>query len=504
MRCGKSIQAPETAASRHARAFAQRELEGPFFGAFPEALDFSVSSLARMDALVSEMWGESGEAPGRQDWQPSAAKMPIVIDLGAYLGEVLCRALPAVWEMNPAHPEVVIAARVVDAQGRRINTFAQIGVRFRDGASVGMASLYTALTGRTLPPWRVPRQGARAEIAPARPSPPVAPAAPVDVPMLLQQAREHAERGHYSNAARCLRQVLAQQPNQHEVRRDLAMALAQSGAIDECLNEIEIWRRLQPQDVSAPDLRASVLAQAGRFDEALGTLDLALMRQPGEIRLLRRRAFVLLRMGRWEQAQTALGRLEQLGAVDAEIAMGLAQALAEQGQVAAARARLSQLLSNPIPGRTAELDLAARSRLKQWEAASAPNPTAPADATDEAARHYAQAIEHARNRRFDQALPLFEAAARLQPMRLHYLKDVGQCLNDLGRVADARECFVRCLALDPGYSAARWGLGVIEEKLGRREQAIQCYRDLLARLDSDQGDVSRAFARLQALGAVPT
>ncbi len=43
---------------------------------------------------------------------------------GAYLGEVLCRALPAYWEMNPAQPESVIAARVVDRQGRRIDGLA--------------------------------------------------------------------------------------------------------------------------------------------------------------------------------------------------------------------------------------------------------------------------------------------------------------------------------------------------------------------------------------------
>ena len=53
MRCGKPIAAAECAASRHARAFVEQERNGPFFGAFPEALDFSFASMAKMDALIS-------------------------------------------------------------------------------------------------------------------------------------------------------------------------------------------------------------------------------------------------------------------------------------------------------------------------------------------------------------------------------------------------------------------------------------------------------------------
>ena len=168
-----------------------------------------------------------------------------------------------------------------------------------------------------------------------------------------------------------------------------------------------------------------------------------------------------------------------------------------------------------MPGRNAQLEAAARERLAGLSppvvasaapiVADAPKPALGpvTDGEAAAAAAYAAAIDHARNRRFQQALPHFIEAARLNPMRAAYLKDVGNCLHDLGRSSEAREWFVGCLAVDPGWSPARWMLGVVEEKLGDRDAAIACYRELLARLDSDQRDVDRAFARLQALGALP-
>lgn len=510
MRCGKPItSADDSAAARHARAFAEHERRGPLLGAFPEALDFSPASLPKMDALINELWGEVGAAPGQQDWQPPPAKLPVLVNFGAYLGEVLCRALPARWEMNPAHPEVVIAARVVDAQGRRINPFAQVGARLRDGPQVGMASLYTALTGRALAPWRIPAAppaapGVLAQTAAPMTARPAARAA--DVPALLQQAAEHAGRGHFGNAAQCLRQVLAADPGHRGARRELVVALAQAGAIDDALREVNEQRRQAPHDPEWADLRALLLVQAGRIDEALGTLDMALIKHPDDARLLRRRAFAQLKGQRWSRAQAELARLAAAGD-DAELCLGLAQALQKQGQIAAAREQLTRILAVRMPRSSAEIEAAARQQLAALappEPSPPPTAAAPAPALGDAAaaQAYAAAVEHARNQRYAQALPLFIQAARLNPVRAAYLKDVGHCLHDLGRSAEAREWFENCLAVDPGHSAARRALGVVAEALGDREGAIVRYREVLTRLDSHPRDVDVAMRRLQALGAI--
>lgn len=511
MRCGKPLPARDCAAARHASAFAERERKGPFLGAFPDALDFSLASLPKLDALMSELWGDAGEAPGRPDWQPSAARMPVVIDFGTYLGEVLCRALPARWEMNPQHPEVVIAARVIDAQGRRINPFAQVGARLRDGAGVGLASLYTALTGRALPAWRIPRASVQATPpqVDAHPVPAVAPPRLANIAELMQKAGEHAARGHHGNAVHCLRQALAVEPAHRDARRRLIIALAHAGAIDEALKEVDQQRQLAPGDIEWTDLRAMLQLQSGRVDEALGTLDMALLRQPDEPRLLRRRAFALLKAGRWPRAQAELAQLQARGD-DADLALAMAQALIQQGQAAAARIQLERVVSGALADTRPEALAAAREKLAELTSlARAPDPPAarppadPENPAEAAARAYAAAVDHARNRRFEQALPLFVQAARLRPDYPAYLKDVGHCLHDLGRNAEAREWFEGCLAVDPGYSAARRALGVVAEATGDRGTAISRYREVLSRLDSDPRDVDVAMRRLKALGALP-
>ena len=81
MRCGKRIVAPDAPATLQARAFVERERGGPYFGAFPESLDFSVRSLAVMDILIGELWGDAGEAPGRPDWQPSRARLNLIVSM---------------------------------------------------------------------------------------------------------------------------------------------------------------------------------------------------------------------------------------------------------------------------------------------------------------------------------------------------------------------------------------------------------------------------------------
>ena len=63
MRCGKPMPPEQPAAARHARDFAARAVASPMFQSFPEAFDFSPESLARLDALMVELFGVDGQAP---------------------------------------------------------------------------------------------------------------------------------------------------------------------------------------------------------------------------------------------------------------------------------------------------------------------------------------------------------------------------------------------------------------------------------------------------------
>jgi tetratricopeptide (TPR) repeat protein len=208
-------------------------------------------------------------------------------------------------------------------------------------------------------------------------------------------------------------------------------------------------------------------------------------------------AFLRLKAGQWSQAQLALEAELRFGD-DAELRLGLAQALLQQGQSAAAILHLERV--STLSGCPTALREAARAMLTQIRSEPSPGPS---PARDVAAAHYAQAVDHAKVGRFADALPSFLAAAAAAPMRASYLKDVGHCLNDLNRPAEAQSWFERCLTLDPGYSQARWMLGQLAERAGRRDQAVAHYRDVLARTDSAQRDVDRAFDRLKALGGLP-
>jgi tetratricopeptide (TPR) repeat protein len=276
------------------------------------------------------------------------------------------------------------------------------------------------------------------------------------------------------------------------------------GSYDDALLEVDTQRLANPTDLDWIDLHALVLTGAQRIDEAIGTLDMALVKQPQAWRLQRRRAFVLLSAGRWPQAEAAIRQLLDRGA-DAELQLGLAQCAERQGRATEARDLLLRLLREPMSGMSRSIEVAAREKLAALANSEPPvSRAAPPAASSAAADRYAKACEHARNRRFEEALPLFIEATQLAPARPSYLKDVGHCLKDLRRPAEAMVWFERCLQIEPGYSQARLALAHSAEQLGDRATAIEHYRQVLARLDSEQRDVASAMQRLQQLGAMPT
>lgn len=528
IRCSMPLKRPENAATAHALAFVERERQAPFFGAYPDALDFSPGSLARLDSLFAEMWGSEGEAPGDPNWQPSPGKRVIIVNFGAYLGEVLCQTLPARWEMHPSDPNAVIAARVINAQQLRINTFAQIGARFRDGAGAGMQALLASLTGNNPPkagaaasrsaPVAAP-VATPASAAPAAPRTPTAPALPSDPVVLMREAQAMSGAGQFDGAVARLRRLLALQPANVDALLQLAKSLAASGDVPGALVPLDDLKRLRPGDSSVADTRAVILAHGGRFDEAIGTLEMALMRFPGDAALTRRRAFVRLKAGPPARAQKELEQILAAHPGDAEAWIGLAHSLEQQGKLDAAQQALQTLLKLPASQCPAALEQAARERLALLRSgAKSATPTAPApppaaqpaspasanpSAVDAAASAYQAGVAHASQGRFADALPFFLRAAEHSPQRASYLRDVGNCLNDLGRPAEARDWLLRSLAIEPTNAQVLWLLGVIDEKLGDRAAAIARYRMILAASTSEQRWVDRAFDRLERLNALP-
>lgn len=352
-RCGQLLL-PDAWPGGHAQGFAQRELNGPFFGRYRKALDFSAASLRYLDAVLLRFWGEAGLAPGVKDWRPPPGKLAIILNLGAYLGEVFCRVLPGRWKPDPKHPQHLPGARVIDRQGRIIDPFVLLAARVRDGATVRLASLLAELQGVPAPP--------TVDLPPA-PSTPSGKKASVQT--MLMEADAAVSSGLVEQAIERYRALLALAPDHGEARRELAQVLASMGQFDAALKELEPLKRdTDPETVEA---RAQVQAQAGRIDEAAGTLEMGLLKQPGHLGLKRLQALLKLRAGQWSKAQQSLEALVAQKPDDAELLIGLAHALKEQGAMEPARKRLQQLLALPAIYRPPQVEQLARQRLKEWQ-----------------------------------------------------------------------------------------------------------------------------------------
>lgn len=349
--CGRKLPFFDSPAAVHARDWVEREKRGGFFADHQEALDFSPASLKQLDELITEMWGKSGEAPGDAGWQPTPAKIKVILDFGAYLGETLCRSLPGRWQMDPARPQAIVAARVVDAKGRRINPFAQLVARFRDGADAGLTSLWRALrvsavpastvveqpateppvSGRFIVPAATPPASGRFNVPaatspvsgrfnvpapvaaasePAVPSPPSAPAAPASAlyqpqppatavpptpaPTPVQVLPGAAFAAAY---ARIDPVALLRDADQHAARGDLPTAVARYRQLLD----------LEPLHHDARRQLAIALAQGGDLTSALRELDELKRQRPKDIGPAQTRAELLAQAGRFDEA---LGTLE--------------------------------------------------------------------------------------------------------------------------------------------------------------------------------------------------
>lgn len=352
-RCGSSLAADaEPWPANYARTFALREREGPFFGPFRQALDFSAGSLRWLDAVLDHYWGTEGMAREVAGWKPPPGKLQIILNLGAYLGEVLCQFLPAQWRLDPQQPQHLPGARVVDRRNRLIDPFVPVAARVRDGARVRLSAFLAEVAGQPVPSLvRLPatQQKAAAEVL-----------------QLLQEADAAVACGLTEQAIGRYRAVLERSPDHAEARRELANALASLADFDAAIRELDVLKRKFPTDPFAAETRAQVLSQAGRMDEAMGAVEMALMKHPAHPALKRMQALLRLRARQWPRAQQALEALLAQRPDDAEIRIGLAHALKEQGQVAAGVEHLRKILALPAIYRPPLLEQLARDRLASW------------------------------------------------------------------------------------------------------------------------------------------
>jgi tetratricopeptide (TPR) repeat protein len=93
-----------------------------------------------------------------------------------------------------------------------------------------------------------------------------------------------------------------------------------------------------------------------------------------------------------------------------------------------------------------------------------------------ASQMFAEAVQHHRADRLDEAKGLYRQTLALQPGHAKALSNLGVIALDQGRPVDAVAWYRRAIELQPDLSAAHSNLGIALQTLGRREEALACYR----------------------------
>lgn len=119
---------------------------------------------------------------------------------------------------------------------------------------------------------------------------------------LFSQAFAKHQQGQLGEACTLYRQVLAQHPQHADALHLYAVALGQTGRLDEGLHQIRLAARLKPADPAIQNNQGNLLQASGRLDEAIASFSQAVTLNPRYAEAFNNRANAHQAQGRFEQA----------------------------------------------------------------------------------------------------------------------------------------------------------------------------------------------------------
>ena len=253
--------------------------------------------------------------------------------------------------------------------------------------------------------------------------------------------------GAAANARATYEKAVRERPDDFWIALNFAAFLAQTG---DAATETETRRRvvsLRPEIASAKVDLARALWKTGRVSEARRLCQEAGMQLPGNATLCKNIGDVFLENREFDEA-----------------AKHLRAALAIQPEYASALLNLAAVAQT-------QGDLAEAERLLRRSL----------ELQDDAAAHANLGNLLARQRRTAEALPQFEAAAKLDPGDASARHNFGAALLAAGRLAEAESAFRAALAIDPRHIRADFSLGQIHARRGEWREAEARWRALLSR-----------------------
>lgn len=277
---------------------------------------------------------------------------------------------------------------------------------------------------------------------------------------LFNLAYCYSLQGRTTDAIETYRQVLEVNPTQHAARQNLALLLLEAGKPAEAVVEFDQLLEAFPDNFHAHFYRGQALENLGYKDKALADYLRAAELDPKAPEPRRAALALLLEKKAWSDAEPVVRQLLEIAPGDAELALTLAEMLANQDKKEDALAAYNAFLDTqpsgepPSPSTLGEIHMRAG-----WLARKLGR-------DDEALRHFRQARERggdsfalkglteeadtlAALKRWKQAIPLYEEVVKKKTDDADLRAALGQAyLEDHRYEAAARE-FLAALSIDP-------------------------------------------------------
>lgn len=272
---------------------------------------------------------------------------------------------------------------------------------------------------------------------------------------LLREALAYLTRSEFLPAEERIAQVLESRPEDADALHLFGQMRKVQNRYDDAEKYYRLALAVAPKRVEAHLHLAQLLQLLGRIDEAMESVGEAIRLKPN-----------------FAEAHVELGMLNSAQGKFADAEKCYREALRLQPNMLAAKQALSATLISL--GRHKEAEVAARAALAQ----------APRDPRWQASLMHNLAISMSEQRRYGEALKVFDMVNQLAPGLPLADFNRGNTLQSMGRLEDAEASYKRALARNPRDLKAHYGLNHLLYRMGR-EDFLRSYDSAVALFPGD-------------------
>lgn len=307
--------------------------------------------------------------------------------------------------------------------------------------------------------------------------------------------------GRFEEAAHHYREALDHQPDLAQAHSNLGVVLRELGQHDTARSHCEQAVRLNPGFAQAHNNLGLCLKETGHAEQAQDAFGVALRLNPGLAEAHYNLGLCHLAAGRPEPAAACFEEALRCKPDYADACRNLGQVLMSQQQHERAATVLERLTQIQPDDAEAHNSLGGELfKLQKFHEAQRCFRRVIALKPDYAVAHHnlglvLDAADGISAACLDEAEQCYRSAVRQKPDFAEAYCHLGTCLVIQQKFDQARHCFERALAIKPDYEQALAALVMLEEQVGRIEQAVELLSPALERGASDSM-LTMAYAKV--------